>query len=245
MQQPRTSSSGSPRRSLIKRSRRRWRRRRRDRPCSRPQSGIAAGSRRLTARCRAAAGAEEDSSSAANWVHNPASTEDLVGSAARRGSTVPRGGRHPGLLEYPGQTRFQGFARVSLQQSHGCRSCQEERPLKANQPADRWNPLVLRQVDEAGDSGFATVVVLGFVIRQQLRNNGRLSRNGPIAANRTQEPIRPGNNFHIVVLGGRGEGLDGIETDLAQIGFGLLADKVIGVTQRCSQAVDPFRRWCA
>ena len=45
------------------------------------------------------------------------------------------------------------------------------------------------------------------------------------------------------MLGGRGERLDGIETDLAQVGFGLLPDEVIGVAQGLDQAVDLLRRW--
>ena len=104
-------------------------------------------------------------------------------------------------------------------------------------------PWFSGKVDQLDNPGFAAVVVLRFVVRQQLRNAGGLARDGPVAADRVQQPTGPRGDFHIVVLGGRGERLDGIKTDLAQIGFGLLADEVIGVAQGLDQAVDLFRRW--
>ena len=48
-------------------------------------------------------------------------------------------------------------------------------------------------------------------------------------------------DFHVVVLGGRGERLDGGETDLAQVGLGLLTREVIGIAQGLDQTLDLLR----
>ena len=149
------------------------------------------------------------------------------------------------LLECCGQVRFRGLAGLGLQQSHGGRFCHEQRSFVANHPADCRNALVLRKVDQLDDPVFAAAVVLRFVIRQYLRNCGGLAGDGPVAADRTQQPTSPRGDFHVVVLGGRGEGIDGIKTDLAQVGLGLLPDEVIGIAQGLDQALDPFRRTAA
>ena len=59
----------------------------------------------------------------------------------------------------------------------------------------------------------------------------------------TQAP-GPRGDFHVVALGGRGERLDGVETELAQFRFGILPDEVIGVAQGRNQTLELLRRRC-